>query len=102
MLVRPDDNDNRIEKLKDASFIKTLRNSLPSTDYVIFNCKAHKNIEIMFYTDYTAYDQSLTETDYDDLKNKKAKLAVIDNGKLPDFINKNNEIIKIKAPDNTW
>ncbi|MCX6296273.1 MAG: glycosyltransferase family 39 protein [Bacteroidetes bacterium] len=102
MLIRPDDNDKRIDKINDALFIKSIKNILPSEDYVIFNCKAQKNISIMFYTNNIAYDKPLNYNDYTYLKNKKTKLAIIDNGTLPDFIQKDQSIIKIKAPDSTW
>ena len=102
MLIRPDDNDKRIEKINDVIFIKSLKNILPSEDYAIFNCKAEKNIGIMFYTNNIAYDKQLGYNDYLILKNKKIKLAVIDNGKLNDFIKNDSTIIKIKAPDSSW
>ncbi len=102
MLIRPDDNDKRIEKINDAIFIKSLKGKLPSEDYVIFNCKAEKNIGIMFYTNYIAYDKALNYEDYLSLKNRKIKLAIIDNQKLPAFIQNDTAIIKIKAPDNSW
>lgn len=102
MHIRPDDNDKRIEKINDALFIKSLKNKLPSEDYVIFNCKRNKNIAIMFYTDYTAYDRLLSQDEYLELKNKKIKMAFIDNNKLPNFAQNDPTIIKIKAPDSTW
>lgn len=102
MQIRPDDNDNRIEKINDAIFIKSLKGKLPSEDYIILNCKAEKNIGIMFYTNYTAYDKPLNYANYIDFKNKKIKLAVIDNKKLPAYILNDSTIIKIKAPNNSW
>ncbi len=102
MKIRPDDNDKRIEKINDATFIKSLKSILPTDDYAIFNCKKNKNIAIMFYTNNVAYDQQLDYDNYLQLKNKKIKLAVIDDYKLPDYIKNDIEIIKITAPDSTW
>jgi hypothetical protein len=102
MLVKPNDNDKRIEKINDAIFIKTLKEKLPSEDYVIFNCKPQRNISIMFYTNFIAYDQQLSYSNCLLLKNKKIKLAVIDNGKLPAYLANDSAIIKIPAPDITW
>lgn len=102
LLITQNDNDKRIEKINDVIFIKTLKNKLPSKDYVIFNCKPQRNISIMFYTHFIAYDSQLGYTDYLRLKNKNVKLAVIDNKKLPEFIINDTSIIKIKAPDKTW
>lgn len=102
MEIRPDDNDKRIEKINDAIFIKSLKNSLPSEEYVIFNCKRNKNIGIMFYTNHTAYDRLLNKEEYSDLKNKKIKMAFIDNNKLPGFVQNDTSVIKITAPNSTW
>ncbi|MCW3070639.1 MAG: hypothetical protein JWO44_529 [Bacteroidetes bacterium] len=100
--VKPNDNDKRADKIRDAVFIKSLKNILPSSDYIIFNCKAEKNIGIMFYTDFIAYDKPLGYNDYLKFKKENIKLAVIDNGKLPDYILNDPSVIRIKAPDPTW
>lgn len=97
MFIRPNDNDKRIDKINNVVFIKSLKNSLTSDDFVIFNCKPQCNISIMFYTKFTAYDKPLDYDNYILLKNKKTKLAVIDNGELSDFIQKDSSIIKIKG-----
>lgn len=102
LLVAQNDNDKRIEKINDAAFIKTLKSKLPSEDYVIFNCKPQRNISIMFYTHFIAYDSQLSYDNYLTLKNKKVKLAVIDNKKLPEFLINDTAVVKIKAPDKTW
>lgn len=100
--ITQNDNDKRNEKINDVKFIKTLKNKLISEDYVIFNCKPQRNISIMFYTNFIAYDKQLDYATYLSLKNKKIKLAVIDNKKLPVFILNDFSIVKIKAPDKTW
>jgi len=100
--VKPNDNDKRADKIRDAAFIRSLPGLLPSADYVIFNCKEEKNIGIMFYTDFIAYDKPLEYNTYLQLKNKNIKLAVIDNGKLPAYILNDPAVIRIQAPDPTW
>ena len=102
MYIRPNDNDKRISKVYDAAFIKSLKNYLPSDDYVIFNFKPERNISAMFFTPFTVYPGALTYENYTDLKSKKISMAVIDNGKLPGFIKNDKAVIKIKAPDKTW
>jgi 4-amino-4-deoxy-L-arabinose transferase-like glycosyltransferase len=102
MYIKPNDNDKRIAKVYDAAFIKTLKGYLPSDDYVIFNCKPERSISVMFYTPFISYDKTLDYNTYVELKNKKVKLAVIDNGKLPVFLKNDLSVIKIKAPDPTW
>ncbi|MCW3102896.1 MAG: hypothetical protein JWO09_1336 [Bacteroidetes bacterium] len=100
--VKPNDNDKRADKIRDAAFIKSLATILPSPDYVIFNCKEEKNIGIMFYTDFIAYDKPLEYNTYLQLKKQNIKLAVIDNGKLPDYILNDPAVVRIQAPDPTW
>lgn len=102
LLITQNDNDKRSEKINDAIFIKAIINKLSSEDYVIFNCKPQRNISIMFYTNFIAYDRQLDYANYLILKKKRIKLAVIDNKKLPEFIINDSEIIKIQAPDKTW
>jgi len=100
--IKPNDNDKRKDKINEAIFIKSLGDKLPSEDYVIFNCKAQKNIAIMFYTDCIAYDLQLDHQNYTALKNKGLKLAVINDGKLPAYLLNDASVIKIDAPDETW
>jgi hypothetical protein len=102
LLINPNDTDKRIEKINDALFIKSLKKQLITDDYVIFNCKPERDISIMFYTNYIAYRIPLSFENYTNLKNQKIKIAVIDNGKLSNFIKNDSTIVKIKAPDETW
>lgn len=102
LLITQNDNDKRIEKINDVRFIKTLKSKLPSEDYVIFNCKPQRNISIMFYTNFIAYDSQLGYDNYLILKKQNIKLAVIDNLKLPAFLINDTSVVKIKAPDKTW
>lgn len=102
MLIRPNDNDKRIDKINEAQFIKSLPACLPSEDYVVFNCKAQKNIGIMFYTNLLAYDKALSFEEYTRLKAQGIKLATINNGKLPEYLLNDASVIKILPPDTTW
>ncbi|MBA3705572.1 MAG: glycosyltransferase family 39 protein [Bacteroidetes bacterium] len=101
-MIKPDENDKRAEKINDVLFIKTLKDKLPSEDYVIFNCKPFRNISIMFYTNFIAYDFPLSYNNYLILKARKTKLAVIDNERLPDYLLNDSAIVKVRAPDLTW
>jgi 4-amino-4-deoxy-L-arabinose transferase-like glycosyltransferase len=102
LLITTNDNDKREQKIKDTQFIKSLSNLLPQKELVIFNCKKEKNIPIMFYTQFIAYDRLMNFEEYLELKNKKISCAVIDNGKLPQFLAEDPLILKVKAPDNSW
>ena len=91
----------RKQRIADAAFIKSLKTILPE-EYVVFNCPDYKNIPIMFYTDNTAYNYPLSESNYILLKSKGIKLATLVNSNLPDFILNDTAVIKIKVPDKTW
>ncbi len=69
---------------------------IPGNDYVIFNTPLLENINIMFYTKFTAYDFPLTIDIYNELKSKKVKMATFDNGNLPDFIKNDKDVFIIK------
>ena len=102
LLITANDNDKREEKITDSKFIKSLCTILPDKDFVIFNCKKEKNIPIMFYSSFIAYDRILNNEEYNILTTKNTKIAVIDNGSLPQFILEDKTIIKIKSPNKTW
>lgn len=102
MYIRPNDNDKRITKVYDACFIRSLKNYIPSDDYVLFNCKPQTNISVMFYTNLIAYDTNLSYAVYTELKRRNIKMAVIDNGKPEPFILNDPAVIRVKAPDQSW
>lgn len=95
---KPHDNCNRMAELNEMEFIKKLKIQLGSENYVVFNSnvRVKGHIPIMFYTDYIAYDIIPTEKQIEQIVSKKYKIAILDNKKLPDYINNNNEIVKIK------
>ena len=56
----------------------------------------------MFYTGITAFDRNISNDEYNFLKKENVKIAVIDNGNLPQFISKDSIVFKINAPNNSW
>lgn len=95
---KPNDNCNRQAELKEMEFIEKLKNRLGKENYVVFNANARLNghIPIMFYTDYIAYDIIPNEKQIEQVELKKYKMAILDNGRLPEYIKKREEILKIK------
>lgn len=75
---------------------KNLEKILNRNDYVIFNTPFNENINIMFYTKFTAYDFPLTIDIYNELKGKKIKMATFDNDNLPDLIKNDKDVLIIK------
>jgi 4-amino-4-deoxy-L-arabinose transferase len=102
LLITKNDNDRREEKINDTKFIQSLNLVLPHKNYLLFNCKKEKNIPIMFYTGITAFDRNISNDEYNFLKKENVKIAVIDNGNLPQFISKDSIVFKINAPNNSW
>ncbi|MDF2436582.1 MAG: glycosyl transferase family 39 [Bacteroidota bacterium] len=98
LMVTPDDNDKREKKINDTRFIKHLTSKLPK-GYIIFNCEPERNIRIMFYSDFIAYDTQLQYDDYIRLKRQNYKLATFDLGDLPPFLVNDPAVLKIRLQE---
>jgi len=61
----------------------------------IFNVKGRHYIECMFYTDLPSYNFIPTKIQYNDLKEKKFKIAIFNGQKLdlPDYLAKDKDVI---------
>jgi hypothetical protein len=94
---KPNDNCNRKAELNEMAFIDKLKGNLGNNDYVVFNANVRLNghIPIMFYTDYIAYNIIPTLVQLNEIKSQKYKIAILDNGSLPQYILHDKEIIKI-------
>jgi hypothetical protein len=75
-----------------------LKTELGNNNYVVFNAgvRVGGNISVMFYTDYVAYEFLPTEQQIAVARSKNYKIAVYDNGALPDFIVQDKDVLKIK------
>ncbi len=88
-------NSYRAVRTYNAEIARAAARILPSEDYVVFNAGALNSILIMFYAGNTSYDWYPDERTYQDLKNRKIKLAVFADEKLPDYLAKDNSIIRL-------
>jgi 4-amino-4-deoxy-L-arabinose transferase len=95
---KPNDNCNRIADLKEMAFINKLKTQLGNDNYVVFNANVRLNghIPVMFYTDYISYDFIPNEIQLNRIKKQLYKIAILDNGNLPDFLQGDKDVIKIK------
>ncbi len=95
---KPKDNKNRNAELEQMEVIKKLSDSLHGDKYAVFNAdiRFSGHIPIMFYTDYIAYDFVPDQRQIEKIKSQSYKIAILDNDSLPDYIRKDNEIVKIK------
>jgi len=67
-------------------------------DYVVFNTLGHDNLSLMVFTDAkSAYSTIPSYEEYLFLKQNNHKIFVLDNGKLPDYIISDFEVIKYKS-----
>ena len=86
-----------LQRLRDTRAFKNISLRLtPIEDYVIFNCRGLDNVSIMFFNDVmAAYSDFPNYDTYSDLKRKKIKIAVFNNGKLPSYLMADKEVIKL-------
>lgn len=96
---KPNDNGNRKAELDEMVFINKLPGLLGIEKYVVFNANMtlNGNIPMMFFTNYVAYDIIPTETQIELVYSKDYKVAILDDGNLPDYIKNKSEIVKIKT-----
>ena len=89
-------NNYREAQNHNVAVYKSIPGMLWGEDYVIFNCKPKEHIELMYYSNLTGYDFVPKEKELQRLKAKKLRIAIFDDGKLPDYIMLDNSIFKIK------
>lgn len=94
---KPNDNFNRKAEIEEMRFIEKLAISLNNDSIVVFNANARLNghIPVMFYTNHIAYDFIPTEEQIRQIRSKSYRIAIYANGRLPDYILHDSDIIKI-------
>jgi len=85
------------DQIRSTAFIKSLSRKIDGVeDYVVFGC--NYNIPFMFFTDVTAaYRQLPSIKTYQKLRKEGYKIAVIDNGMLPDYLVSDKNIVILKG-----
>ena len=83
-------------KEKDIKIIQNLDNSIKnSEEYIVFNCKDWDNISVMFFNDFlVAYCRIPTYETYQKIKTNY-KIAIFDDGKLPDYLLNDENVLKL-------
>ncbi len=84
-------------KYDNTKVFKQLKYFFKENNTIFFNARPFDNIKIMFYTGDMARNKIPTKYQIKILKKKKAKIAVFDNGKLPNYIINDSTIAKIKS-----
>jgi 4-amino-4-deoxy-L-arabinose transferase-like glycosyltransferase len=93
----PHDNCNREAELKQMEFIRKLKSTLGNEPFVVFDADVRMNghIATMFFTNFIAYDLIPSEVQIESLRSMGYKIAIHDTGELPDYLAKDNRVIKI-------
>lgn len=89
------ENSYRKNRINSTLLANRIDKLIFTDDYVIFNCKELNAIPIMFYTGLTAYEHVVSFEDYTVLKEKNIKLAVFDDGNLPEYLINDKEVLKL-------
>lgn len=94
---KPLDNCGRNNDYKLMAFIDKLKPALGNNNYAVFNVNMRPcgNIALMFYTDYVAYDVVPNQEQLKQVRAKGYRVAIYDNGTLPDYIKQDDGILKI-------
>ncbi len=91
---KPHNNRNRLGELTEMKFIKSLKEELPDTNYVIFNAGIIVNghIPIMFYTNHIAYNFIPSQSQIIEIRKQNKKIAIVNINTLPDYITSDDKI----------
>ncbi|MCB0479140.1 MAG: glycosyltransferase family 39 protein [Crocinitomicaceae bacterium] len=91
-------NPVRESLVRNHKFVVQVREMNLDENYLIFNTNmtVHGNIPIMFFTGLRAYDYLPKKEWIPELKSKNYKIAVMQNGDLPDYIKNDPEILIIQ------
>ena len=86
----------RAVRIHDTAIIRRLPEILPSgREWVVFNCRQHEGILVMFYTPYTGYDAVPTVEQLASLQARGVAVAVFDAPDLPGYLAHNLTVFKI-------
>lgn len=96
-MKKPLDNFGRERELAQMEFFRNVLNELGDEKYVVFNADigVNGNIALMFYGDYMAYGHIPTTGDLELVQANNYKVAIRDDGTLPDYIINNPLIVKL-------
>jgi 4-amino-4-deoxy-L-arabinose transferase-like glycosyltransferase len=96
--IKPGENGGRHFFLEEMKFIEETKIKLKGEPHVIFNSSIQVGGEIalMFYTTYIAYDFVPNQQQLKTVKESGYKIAIRDDGKLPEYIKEDKAIKKLK------
>jgi len=90
-----DDNIYRKSRMHNQKILIETAEQLKKNNYaILLNCGYLGNgVITLYYTDLLAYDKIPDEDEFNTLRKNKIKAAIFDDGRLPDFITKNDSIL---------
>jgi len=83
----------REKYIHNSTIFKDIATKFPKKDYVIFN--SEDAIQLMFYTGMTAYNNIPDNNTCYTLEKSGINIAIINDGKLPEYILNDNKIVKL-------
>jgi len=86
----------RAARINNTAIYKKLPSQFKGEPPVIFNCKRTEHIEAMFYSGFTAYDFLPKPEEVRALQTRKIKIAVFDDGKLPEYLQQDSKVVKLQ------
>ena len=89
----------KFHRMKSRNFYLSIREKLKGKEYVVMNLPPTEGVYAMFYLPFSCYEMLPDLNTITELKKKGLYLAVIKQEKLPDYIENDNEIIKLIPPD---
>ncbi|MBU1719868.1 MAG: phospholipid carrier-dependent glycosyltransferase, partial [Bacteroidetes bacterium] len=93
---KSNDNGSRQIRLYNAAIIKQLPD-IAVKETVVFNCRSYEGVLIMFYTDaLAAYEGVPDEPLLESLIDRGINVSMFDDGYLPDYVQNNDKVYKIR------
>ena len=87
----------RAVRIRDTAIIRRLPETLPSgREWVVFNCRQHEGILVMFHTSYIGYDAVPTAQQLATLQARGIAIAVFDAPDLPGYLADSPDVFKIR------
>lgn len=96
-LIVGDNHHYREIRTTDHEIFRNLHRQMPPGKFVLFNCRQNEHVQIMFETDYIAYDRQVQNHEIEIVQSSGYEVAVFNDYKLPDYITSDSSIFIIES-----
>ena len=89
---------SRLVEIREKQLFLSLKEKFKDENYLIFNCNTslQSHLLAIFYTNYPAFNYTLSQEQLAIAKKLKYKLIALDDGTLPEYILGDKSILKLK------